>query len=522
MKVSLATVLDELNIPCADIENPADYPFFDWAKMFISTESHPDPSYFYVALLSEYTLYKKSHFYNHQLYCICLKDCELESDIDEVDSKMFLAEDDISLPELFNRVQNVFIRLNQWEQDMKDSVLADKGIQDLLDISEPILKNHVSVMDNTFALIAHSRFRDCDDPVVVEFVKNGYHPDEMIQKLIQYGHIAYYKRSNEIYVDRSYKISKYVGLEKAFSFDGTFTTQVVMNCNVKYTPSTYVLFQELIQYIKYYVDGSDNKMIMQTSADPTALLLDILEGRIKDNDILLYRTRRINLPANGCFNVYLVSALNTDDIPIQRISHEIQQILGSSTTTLIISNRIILLNQYLASSRESQNNTRLERLTGILSEHNLSCGVSSFFEHIDQFKIAVEQADNAYRNLAQNMLSIPTNDLKFYANYEDTMLFDFIRSYFSEKEDLIKITSSYKFLLTLQEYDKTHHSQNINLLRCYLAFNGNAAKAAAQCHMHRNNALYHINKMREQVGEKFDDPLFKEQLMAFLKLEVFN
>ena len=40
--------------------------------------------------------------------------------------------------------------------------------------------------------------------------------------------------------------------------------------------------------------------------------------------------------------------------------------------------------------------------------------------------------------------------------------------------------------------------------------------------MHRNNALYHINKMREQVGEKFDDPLFKEQLMAFLKLEVFN
>ena len=91
-----------------------------------------------------------------------------ESGNEEVDSKMFLAEDDINLPELFNRVQNVFIQLNQWEQDMKDSVLADKGIQDLLYISEPILKNHVSVMDNTFALIAHSRFRDCDDPVVVD------------------------------------------------------------------------------------------------------------------------------------------------------------------------------------------------------------------------------------------------------------------------------------------------------------------------------------------------------------------
>lgn len=522
MELSLATILDELNLYVPDTDDPCDFPFFTWVRIFNREDPNPDPSYFYVALLSEYLEYRKSHPKRENVYCLCLRDRITNTPNEKLSDKITILEEDISLPGLFNRVQDVFIKINDWNRAMKDSVLADKGIQDLLDISEPILLNHVSVMDNTFALIAHSRKYPCDDPVVVEFVKNGYHPDEMIQKLMQYGHIAYYKKSNEIYIDRSYKISKYIGLEKAFSNNGNFTVQVIMNCNFKYNASTYILFLQLIDYIKYYVDSSEDNTIRRSTADPTSLLQDLLEDKIKDEDILIYRTRRINLPVSGCFNIYIITTSDISDVPIQRISHEILQQLGSSTSCLIHNNRIILLNQYVETSHEAQNEARLKRILAILRENGLSCGVSSFFNHLRFFSRAVQQADKAWRLLEQRQLKIPTNEDEPFISYEDAMLFDYIRDYYKENEELVKMTSSFRFLLDLQEYDKLHQSQNVNLLRCYLAFDRNAAKAAAVCHMHRNNALYHINKMKESLGDKFDDPLFREQLMTFLKLELFN
>jgi hypothetical protein len=47
----------------------------------------------------------------------------------------------MDLRELFNRVQRVFVTLHAWLLKMEQSVSANKGIQDLLELSEPIFKN---------------------------------------------------------------------------------------------------------------------------------------------------------------------------------------------------------------------------------------------------------------------------------------------------------------------------------------------------------------------------------------------
>lgn len=47
---------------------------------------------------------------------------------------------------LFNQVQRVFTKIGDWVLDMQLSILQEKGLQDLMDLSESVIQNHIDVM----------------------------------------------------------------------------------------------------------------------------------------------------------------------------------------------------------------------------------------------------------------------------------------------------------------------------------------------------------------------------------------
>ena len=72
--------------------------------------------------------------------------------------------------DLYMQLRDYFALLGRWEYDVRNALLEDEGYQDILDLSEPVLGNFVSVSDSSFRLIAYTKNTPVDDPVTCSLI----------------------------------------------------------------------------------------------------------------------------------------------------------------------------------------------------------------------------------------------------------------------------------------------------------------------------------------------------------------
>lgn len=518
MKISIHVILEELLLRYKGPDEAALSQKFRWVTLFERNAQNLDRTLLHITLLSDYLEYIGEREVCHDVSFFCLQDRIIdEEEFVTEHPNVFIIEDYISLALLFNDVQRVFIKIQEWISALRESVMSEKGIQDLLDLSDNITLNHISVMDHTFRLMAHSRNIPCDDPVVVELIRLGYHPDEMIEKLTKYRHIAFYKTSNEILIDDSYRISNYIALEKAFMFNGTFTVEVVMNCNVKVpTKGLIELFQILIGFISHYIPDVNETDFGKE--DYTFLLFDLLNERSTyERETIEKRANRINIPYRAFFSVFVVRMQDVENAPLERIRHRLSQSLWPNTKSVVYNDRIVLFNVYKTEDYEAQERKKLNSILPFLRSHQADCGISSVFTELHQLYYAYKQA-----SFALDLKDMPgaeerDTDARIY-HYETNIVTHMVQEYVKNHEPQIHLTSAYQFVESLYRDDKENGLGTLLLLKTYLQCDCNATETSRIRNTHRNNVIYHINKMRRAVGPQFDTHEFKMQLNIFLPL----
>ena len=109
--------------------------------------------YLYACSFSEAVKAKKK--YPH-LYYLCPKDRGLVKQADQVQAGMIFIDGKLD-GLLFYEIERVFQRMKDWERRMRKSLFAQRGIQDLLNISEPMIDGQVVVYDASFNILAQSR-----------------------------------------------------------------------------------------------------------------------------------------------------------------------------------------------------------------------------------------------------------------------------------------------------------------------------------------------------------------------------
>ena len=68
------------------------------------------------------------------------------------------------------------------------------------------------------------------------------------------------------------------------------------------------------------------------------------------------------------------------------------------------------------------------------------------------------------------------------------------------------------------ESDREHGSNNAQILFAYLVAERRATQAGELLHMHRNNVLYHIPRIEEQIGLSLDDYWVRLKLLLAFHL----
>lgn len=72
-------------------------------------------------------------------------------------NNLICIETEKSVPEVMNALVEIFYRLVEWDKNMHIAALEGKDVQELIDISEPVLEYPMIVFDASFDVLAYTK-----------------------------------------------------------------------------------------------------------------------------------------------------------------------------------------------------------------------------------------------------------------------------------------------------------------------------------------------------------------------------
>ncbi len=515
MDISLKLIMDELGFE-ADINLPPEQnPRFSFVELYSASGSDLSGDKLLVCGLSE-ALSAPSR---DNLYFMCIRDRMVDdTETPEAMLGITVIRRNMDLRELFNRVQRVFISLHFWFLRMEQSISADKGIQDLLTLSEPIFKNHIAVQDSTFKLLYYTKGIKTTDTVTSKLVEYGYHPPETVQLFQKLRRLEEFEKSYELVISRDFATSEYEVVKKMFRGGGSFNLLVVMVCCGRpATDGLVELFEIFLEYIKVYVNR-DSNIIGGNNALKT-LALDLIMKNVKTQEEARNRALYTGFPFEGNFRLVVVSFADEENIPLSRLVLSFAEVFPKAS--VFSQNRNVLI---LDMERGDPDEFKAI-IDKALDSNDFLCGISNRFNSLWDISIAYEQALLAVDlagKLKARFISPDNPQKSFFYQFSNYWIYHLIYAGINAAPVVYRDSFLFRSLDKLREYDALHHTNTLNLLRVYLEHERKATVVSTQLHMHRNTVLYHISKIENILHVSLEDPEVRLKLQLAFKADDFK
>lgn len=522
MTITLNILIDFLDYEL-ERDNVAGNPAFRGLELLDPNDPACDEGILYIGLLSEALKYRRGE---KKLIFLCVRDRMVDAmETTEAMDGIIVVKKNLRLYELFNVVQRIFSRVQQWQYSLQTSISNNQGVQDLLDLSEDMLGNHIDVLDSTFKLLAYTKNIVTDDPVTNDLIHFGYHPRKTLDRLQKYRRFEQYETENDVIVSTDYVMSDYVTVKKVFRRRGNYFLIVVMVCCTKFTDGVLDLFRMLIDSLQYYTVEkrfADSESPLSNFAD------DIFSGKVSAVSEIQDRAATIGVSFRGDYNLFLLRFSDTGNFPFGLIVMQLSLALRYANV-FQYKHSIIVLNQNMRydNSRESSRE-KLSLISGAL-DGTASCvgGVSNSFKDLSEMPMAYNQAVAAMHfgeHLHGYGEPVVSPELTAYF-FEDYALYYECYAARQYSPSLTANSMSARVVGILREHEQRYHVHYLEILHTYLLCGCRATLAAEKLNMHRNTVLYHINRMEELLNISLEDPEIRLKIMTGYKryeLEAFS
>ena len=473
-----------------------------------------DPEWLYVGGLADALALRSK---GERFFCVCTGDEDggPESDL----SGFIVVSGDISQYQVFSGLQDLFYRINEWTDRMHRCVYEKRPPQDVLDLSEPVIGNFISVSDSALSLVCCTRNIATDDPVSMELVRNGFHPEKTVEIFRKDGLFERWEKESGIIINKSHSFSPYDICSRVFKLFNAYYIHAVMTCDHRpLTPGLIDLFRMLTDVLEIYVshDWKENAFIRH---DYDRFLIKMIEGRAGTAGVIENTAGRHDLPMRSLYQLCLIDPRADDNLPLGRFGLELSWKFSEARVT-VYQNRIIMLFNDRAENEEAI--LPEAKLKEWLEVNNAACAVSSCFTLLTDISAAYEQTQMIFRHFPSlQKLPFPKDPDKTRIIYFNNCFQPLMLAENPNSLNMWRMTRCYRMLKKLSEYDKKHDTDNIRLLYIYLFCDCSASETGAVIHMHRNNVLYRIGRIEEIMGTKLSDQKIRYELFcgcSFLQL----
>ena len=516
LKISLNLLLEELGF---ELDRPHSInPSFSRVEQYLLGRSDFSGESLLISTLSEALLVPAKP----GLYFLCVRDRMVDDlETDEALERIFIVRRNMDSRDLFTVVQRLFMRIHDWVMQMQVSVLNNRGMQDLMDISEPVLGNHITVLDSSFKLLAYTKNVKTDDENLVQLMELGYHSEETVKKFHLHRRIEQFETADEsdIIINDDYAISSFVTAKRVYKAQGAvhdshYASVVMVCCYRPCTDASIELFCMVLDNIKYYIDRE--RPIITGNTPVEKLFCELISKTLTNETEALKRASYLRVPYEGFF---VLSILVFDDIintPTGRFVRELSLTLPGAKVILYGSD-ILIINMYGNQDITESSGIHMESLKKILGYHNVCCGVSNQFNFLHELSAAYDQARTAAvvgERLRKQRGD--ENGVSFYV-FEDMFLYHFVNHCIDTKPELFLNSFTFRAVRMLAAHDEKHGSKLVKLLEVYLGSERNATSTCNAMHMHRNTVVYNIEKIESLLGVKLDDEDVRVKLVLGLK-----
>ncbi|WP_073081819.1 PucR family transcriptional regulator [Sporobacter termitidis] len=455
---------------------------------------------------------------------ICVRD-RLQDALETRDKLdgMIIINENLEPEQLFSEIQDTFVLINEWYQNMQDAVIRQKSIQDIITMSESVIGNFISVSDSALTLVAYTKNIPTDDPTSLFLIENGYHSDEAIRKFKVNKRFDAWMSANGLIVSTDGKISKYVVISKVFAFDETYFTHVVMTCNHReMTPGLIDLFSHMIRILSHYIrrNWEERKDYDHVYG---SFVVDLMQGKIAGREAVAERAGIVGIRPEDEYIVLLLTGGGGDSAAFPGLlAHDIARRFPLFRS-VYYNCRLILFLHHAELARYMAEQDMGNSLNAYFQENNVFCGMSDVFRDLLEFPSAYGQAELA---LEESGSVDRDGDIAWEPapQYSNIARFD---TYFatallnkSEKYEKLWKSGRYgKMLIELARGDAEKNTNNLEVLYAYLTNERRATDTATALHMHRNNVVYRISRIEELLHISLDDTKTRLNLtVSFLML----
>ena len=428
--------------------------------------------------------------------------------------------------QVLNAILDICYRYEAWERDMDSALACGGDLQDLLDVSERMLKNNVVVVDPALKLLAYTKGTPCDDPITVELIEHGYHTEENIRKFQLHKRFKPWAKEEGFVVNDSYSICKYITVVKSFKTKVSFGLIVVMMCN-EITPCDYLydVFSMFLWRVERVAkrEYPDDKPAGNTT---DTFLHDLFLGGMGGDSVIRERSKLVGIPFEARFCLFAVPISN--DSPVSRILADLATLVAPAKVVMLGGCIVVLcfncVDSHCALHCEAGtcpkgHKSISSRINEFMEKCDLVCGRSSKFTSLSQANVAYRQARVSARlgevmASKAKMLPIPCNWTRIFSFDRNQVAF------IAEKAgvDLPLLTSTYAgtVIRSIVADDAAHGTDNYEFLYEYLLNERRANVVAEKLHMHRNNVKYRIDRIESKYGIDTNDPDLRfDFLLAF-------
>lgn len=415
-----------------------------------------------------------------------------------------IQNESVTLSDVFNTIQQLFTDLREWHQDMHVSLIKNNDVQELLNLSERAIGNPIVLVDMGFRLLAHTEHIETDDEVYNELVRHGYHTRQNIDRLTHDRQVESIKNISAIDVEFPLpQVTRYQTMTKTFYMDGIPYAYLRMICSSK--PASRSLEErfallsdsvELYMHSRYSTENI-NKNIYEY------VLVELIERRIADRNSQRARLETAGLDMDA---EYQLAKIVFDDEENVSLSYMLEQLLAiiPESRPFIYNNCIIMLMSYESYNRTTQERKGLhfQALRDFLTHYHAWCGLSAVFRSPLLVGDAYVQAEVSI-SLGQKLSTHDSQASQHMFAYQDCFVYHLIIA--CAKETQLESLCD-EAVLEIWARDRQKNTKSSELLRTYLANKCRPTQTGNLLHMHRNNVIYHVERLTERYNLDLEDP----------------
>lgn len=421
-----------------------------------------------------------------------------------------IENDAITLASAFNTIQRLFTDLREWHQNMHVSLIKNNNVQELLKLSETAIGNPIALVDLGFKLLAHTDGIETDDEVYNDLIHHGYHTARNIDRMTHGRQVESIKNHNTVDVEFPLpQLTRYQTMTKTFYIDSIPYAYLRMICSSE-PPSRSLeeRFALLAESVEMYLHS--NYSVNNISKNIYEyVLVELIERHIVDTAQIEERSKHAGLDMMADYQLAKIVFEDEENISLNYMLEQLR-VIFPKPRPFIYKNCIIMLTSRESSDRKEEREHgefRLRALQDFLSHYHAHCGFSSVFSSLALISDAYVQTGVALElgGRLQDKLSADehVDQQQRIFSYEDYLVYHLISVC---GKDLHLQSLCDERLLQIWERDKQKNTKNVELLRTYLKNNCRPTDTGKILHMHRNNVIYHIERLSEQFDLDLEDP----------------